>query len=169
MDQNRFTEKSLEALRAAQRLAAKLHHQQMDVEHLLLALLDQERGLAPSILNKAEVRRRCPQDRRCSANWRSCRASPAAAGEIGITSRLNRLLGKAEDEAKKLKDEYVSVEHLLLAMLDDTGAGRQDPQGIRRQPRPLHAALQAGARPPARHLAESRGDLRSRSKNMAAT
>ena len=55
MDQNRFTEKSLEALSAAQRLAAKLNHQQMDVEHLLLSLLDQERGLAGSILTKAEV------------------------------------------------------------------------------------------------------------------
>ena len=55
MDQNRFTEKSLEALSAAQRLAAKLNHQQMDVEHLLLSLLDQERGLASSLLNKAEI------------------------------------------------------------------------------------------------------------------
>ena len=55
MDPNRFTEKSLEALQAANRLAAKLSHQQMDVEHLLLALLDQERGLASSLLNKAEV------------------------------------------------------------------------------------------------------------------
>ena len=55
MNQDRFTEKSLEALQAAQRLAAKFNHQQMDVEHLLLALLDQEHGLASSILNKAEV------------------------------------------------------------------------------------------------------------------
>ena len=52
MDQDRLTEKSLEALQAAQRLAAKLNHQQMDVEHLLLALLDQEHGLAPAIFAK---------------------------------------------------------------------------------------------------------------------
>src|SRR5258705_6275352 len=44
------------------------------------------------------------------------------SGDVGISSRLNRLLGQAEDEAKKLKDEYISVEHLLLAMLDDSGA-----------------------------------------------
>ncbi len=55
MNQDQFTEKSLEALGSAQKLAAKFHHQQMDVEHLLLALLDQERGLAGSILTKAEV------------------------------------------------------------------------------------------------------------------
>src|ERR1700722_3204188 len=55
MNQDQYTQKSLEALSAAQKLAAKFHHQQMDVEHLLLALLDQERGLAGSILTKAEV------------------------------------------------------------------------------------------------------------------
>ena len=55
MDQNHFTEKSLEALASAQRLAAKLGQQQMDVEHFLMALLDQERGLASAILAKAEV------------------------------------------------------------------------------------------------------------------
>ena len=55
MDSNRFTEKSQEALNTAHRLAARLGHQQMDVEHLLLALLEQERGLATSVLTKAGV------------------------------------------------------------------------------------------------------------------
>ena len=53
--ENRLTEKSMEALQAAQRLTAKSNHQQLDVEHLLLSLLEQERGLAPSMLRKAEV------------------------------------------------------------------------------------------------------------------
>ncbi|MCI0377294.1 MAG: ATP-dependent chaperone ClpB [Gemmataceae bacterium] len=120
MDQNRFTEKSLEALSSAQRLAAKLGHQQMDVEHLLLAMLDQERGLAGSILNKAEV----PVDGLKLKVHRELEKLPrvsGGAGEVGITGRLNRLLGQAEDEARKLKDEYVSVEHFLLAMCDDAG------------------------------------------------
>ncbi len=120
MDQNRFTEKSLEALSAAQRLAGKLGQQQMDVEHLLLALLDQERGLAASILNKAEV----PVEGLKVKLHRELEKLPrisGGAGDIGITQRLNRLLGQAEDEAKKMKDDYVSVEHFLLAMLDDGG------------------------------------------------
>ncbi|HZZ81039.1 MAG TPA: ATP-dependent chaperone ClpB [Gemmataceae bacterium] len=121
MDQNRFTEKSLEALQAAQRLAAKFNHQQIDVEHVLLALLDQERGLASSILAKAEV----AVDAVKIALQRELEKLPRVTGgndNIGITSRLNRVLGAAEDEAKKMKDDYVSVEHLLLAMLDDGGA-----------------------------------------------
>src|SRR3954454_2675181 len=124
MDQNRFTEKSLEALSAAQRLASKLNHQQMDVEHLLLALLDQERGLATSILNKADI----PVDGLKLKVHRELEKLPrvtGGAGGGGMTGRLNRLLGQAETEAKQLKDEYMSVEHLLLAMTDDGGiAGR---------------------------------------------
>ncbi len=120
MDPNRFTEKSLEALQAANRLAAKMNHQQMDVEHLLLALLDQERGLTASLLAKAEV----SVDAVKIKVHRELEKLPrvtGGSGDVGMTSRLNRLLGQAEEEAKKLKDEYVSVEHLLLAMLDDSG------------------------------------------------
>ncbi len=121
MDQNRFTEKSLEALSAAQRLAAKFQNQQMEVEHLLMALLDQERGLASSILNKAEV----SVDALKIKVQRELEKLPRVSGDsgnVGISSRLNRLLGSAEDEARKMKDEYVSVEHLLLPMCDDQGA-----------------------------------------------
>src|SRR6266550_1526351 len=117
MDQNRFTEKSLEAFSAAQRLAAKLSQQQMDVEHLLLALLDQERGLASSILNKADI----PVDGLKLKVDRELDKLPrvtGGSGDVGMTSRLNRLIGQAENEAQKLKDEYVSVEHFLLAMTE---------------------------------------------------
>src|SRR5207244_2471806 len=97
------------------------HHQQMDVEHLLLALLDQERGLAGSILAKAEV----PVDGLKIKVQRELERMPrvtgASGGSVGMTSRVNRVIGVAEDEAKKMKDDYVSVEHLLLAMLDDSG------------------------------------------------
>jgi len=120
MDQNRFTEKSQEALSAAHRLAAKLDHQQMDVEHLLLALLDQERGLASAIFNKVEI----PLEALKLKVHRELEKLPrvtGGGGEIGITPRLNRLLGQAEDEAKKLKDDFISVEHFLLALCDDSG------------------------------------------------
>jgi ATP-dependent Clp protease ATP-binding subunit ClpB len=123
MNQEQFTEKSLEALGSAQKLAAKFHHQQMDVEHLLLALLDQDRGLASSILTKAEV----PVDglkimvQRELEKLPRVTGSGASAGGIGMTARLSRLIGQAEDEAKKLKDDYVSVEHFLLALTGDGG------------------------------------------------
>jgi ATP-dependent Clp protease ATP-binding subunit ClpB len=122
MDMNRFTEKSQEALQSAQRLAAKLNHQQIDVEHLLLALLDQERGLAPGLLAKAEVPVEALKLRLHRELEKLPRVTGSTGDNIGITGRLNRLLGQAEEEAKQLKDDYVSVEHLLLPMCDDTGA-----------------------------------------------
>jgi ATP-dependent Clp protease ATP-binding subunit ClpB len=120
VDQNRFTEKSLEGLSAAQRLAGKFQHQQMDVEHLLLALLDQERGLVPALLNKAEIAVE-PLKLRVQRELEKLPRVTGGGGDIGITSRLNRVLGQAEDEAKQLKDDYVSVEHLLLATVHDSG------------------------------------------------
>ncbi len=161
MDMNRFTEKSQEALQGAQRLAARLNHQQIDVEHLLLALLDQERGLASAMLAKAEI----PVDAVKLRVHRELEKLPRVTGtsddNIGITGRLNRLLGKAEDEAKSLKDDFVSVEHLLLAMCDDTGHRRQGLQGIRRHPRTPDQRPQRSPRQPTGHHAKPRGHLRS--------
>jgi ATP-dependent Clp protease ATP-binding subunit ClpB len=124
MDMNRFTEKAQEALAAAQRQAVRFSHQQVDVEHLLLALLEQEQGLATPIFQKAgasgdRLKRRVEQELE-----RLPRVSGTAGGpeQVYVTGRLNRLLTQAEDEAKRLKDEYVSVKHLLLAMTDDGGA-----------------------------------------------
>jgi ATP-dependent Clp protease ATP-binding subunit ClpB len=158
MDQNKFTEKSLEALSAAQRLAAKFHHQQVDVEHLLLALLDQERGLAGSILTRAEV----PVDALKIKVQRELeklpRVSGSSADNIGITSRLNRLLALAEEEAKKMGDEYTSVEHFLLALTEDQGpAGR-----ILKELAATRARLQSA-------LKEVRGHQRVTTPNPEAT
>ena len=128
MDINRLTEKAQEALRAAQSEATRLGHQQIDVEHLLLALLDQEGGLTKSILDKTGVDSELVRRRVEEALARLPKVSSGSGGpgEVYITARLNRLLVQAEDEAKQLKDEYVSVEHLLLAMVDDKSgdAGR---------------------------------------------
>ena len=126
MDINRLTEKAQEALRAAQSEATRLGHQQIDVEHLLLALLDQEQGLARSILEKTGVDPDLVRQRVQAELDRLPKVSSSTGGEVYITSRLNRLLVQAEDEAKQLKDEYVSIEHILLAMVDDRSgaAGR---------------------------------------------
>ena len=126
MDINRLTEKAQEALRAAQGQAIRLGHQQVDVEHLLLALLDQEGGLATSILDKAGVDAEIVRGHVEAelARLPKVSSTTGGAGDVYITGRLNRLLVQAEDEARALKDEYVSVEHLLLAMIDDkAGAG----------------------------------------------
>ncbi len=124
MDINRFTESVQQALGAAQSKAARYGNQQVDAEHLLASLLEQERGLAVSILNKAEINVDALKQRVEQELQRLPKVSgPAGApDQIYITGRLNRLLAHAEDEAKKLKDDYVSVEHLLLATTDDIGA-----------------------------------------------
>jgi ATP-dependent Clp protease ATP-binding subunit ClpB len=127
MDINRFTEKAREALSAAQAEAIRRSHQQIEVEHLLAALLAQERGLAPAILQRAgldvaRLQRRVDQE---LARLPRVTTPAGPPDQLYLTGRLNRLLVQAEDEAKQLKDEYLSVEHLLLAMLDDGGpAGR---------------------------------------------
>ncbi len=123
MDINRFTESVQQSLSAAQSKAARYGNQQVDVEHLLASLLEQERGLAISILNKTEINADALKQRVEQELQRLPKVSgPAGApDQIYVTGRLNRLSREAEDEAKKLKDDYVSVEHLLLAMTDDMG------------------------------------------------
>jgi len=124
MDFNRLTEKSQEAIRQAQSLAVRHGNQQVDVEHLLAALLEQEGGLAPSILLRADVpvaalHRRLMQD---IDKLPKVSGGGAPADQVYVTGRLSRLFTEAEDEAKRLKDEYVSIEHLLLAIASDNGA-----------------------------------------------
>ena len=127
MDFNRFTEKVQEALRGAQSVALRLSHQQVDVEHLLVSLLNQDQGLAQNVLRKAglnpeQLRRRVEQELEKLPKVTSPSGPP---DQIYVTTRLTKLFADAEQEAKRLKDDYLSVEHLLLAMKDDTGlAGR---------------------------------------------
>jgi ATP-dependent Clp protease ATP-binding subunit ClpB len=129
MDFNRFTEKLQEAVRAAQAKAVRYGNQQIDVEHLLLALLEQTGGLASSILTRAGVNVEALAQKLIAEIERLPKVSGTAAGvdQIYVTPRLNKLLTAAEDEAAKLKDEYISVEHVLLAAVDvkDLGVTRE--------------------------------------------
>jgi ATP-dependent Clp protease ATP-binding subunit ClpB len=129
MDTNKLTQKSQEALQSAQTKALRFGHQEVDVEHLLLALLEQPEGLVPRLLARMDV----PGSQLATEVERELTRRPsvsgpgAEAGKVYITQRLQKLFVTAEDEAKRLKDEYVSVEHLVLAMLDEgsgTVAGR---------------------------------------------
>src|SRR5947209_5154416 len=137
MDPNRLTEKAQEALRSAQSTAVRMGHQQIDVEHLLSALLDQEQGLVPAVLNKADVSPEALKVRVQQELERLPRISGqgGAPDQFYVSGRFNALMTRAEDEAKRFKDEYVSVEHLLLAMTDDGGpAGRMLKEfGVTRQ------------------------------------
>ncbi|MBI3782536.1 MAG: AAA family ATPase, partial [Deltaproteobacteria bacterium] len=143
MDLNRLTEKSHEALRQAQSLATRRNHQGVDVEHLLTALLEPRDGLAAAIIeaagaNVATLRERLQNE----LNRLPQVSGPSGAPEqIYITQRLSKLLTRAEDEAAALKDQYVSIEHLLLAASEDSSCAKlfQD-LGLRRET--LMAALQ---------------------------
>jgi ATP-dependent Clp protease ATP-binding subunit ClpB len=121
MDFNRFTEKLQEGFRAAQSLAAARGQQQLEVEHLLLALIEQEGGLAQSILLKSGANVEAVHRRLIQDLDRLPRVSGSAAGidQIYVSSKLQALLNRAETEAKRLKDEYISVEHVLLAATDE--------------------------------------------------
>jgi len=124
MNANRFTEKLQEAIGSAQSAAVSAHHQAVDVEHLAAALIADEEGLAASILklagaDLAQVRSRLADELR---KIPTVTGSGSDAGQTYITQRLNRVLARAEQEAGKLKDEYVSIEHVLIAMLDESGA-----------------------------------------------
>src|SRR5437899_2186263 len=161
MDLNRFTEKMQEALQSAQSRPIRRSHQQLDVEHLLAALLEQESGLAGAILAKAGASAELLGQRLEQELDRMPKVTgPTGAppDQIYVTGRLNRVLTLAEDEAKKLKDEYVSVEHVLLAITEDKGpAGRLLAQmGVTRE-----KLMQA--------LREVRGSQRVTSQNPEST
>jgi ATP-dependent Clp protease ATP-binding subunit ClpB len=124
-----MTQKSQEALRDAQTKALRFGHTEVDGEHLLLALLDAAEGIVPRLLAqsgaapdriKAEIEAELSRRPRVSGPG-------AAPGQVFVTQRLSRLLDSAEREAKRLKDEYVSVEHLVMALLEEgteTATGR---------------------------------------------
>ena len=116
----KLTQKTQEAIQSAQQTALRYSHQAVDVPHLLHALLTQENGLVPSILEKAGANAVTVIAAVESALDRMPRVSgqSAESGKIYVSQEFQTLMVKAEDHARRLKDEYVSVEHLLLAMLD---------------------------------------------------
>src|SRR5205809_1309725 len=119
---DRLTIKAQEALAEAQKLAEKAGHQQLDVEHLALALVRQREGLTQSLLNKlgadpAVLARELEQELK-----KIPQVSGSGAGQVTITARLNEVFSAAEQEAERFKDEYLSTEHLLLAIAEAGGA-----------------------------------------------
>jgi ATP-dependent Clp protease ATP-binding subunit ClpB len=123
MDMNRMTIKLQEALQTASSHAARRNHQGIDVEHLLLAFVEQDGGLAFSLLEQAglsvpSVRQAVEQ---ALAKLPQVQGAGASPGQLHIASRLNQVMVKAEDEQRALKDDYLSVEHVILAMVQEGG------------------------------------------------
>ena len=120
MDLNKFTEQAGAAIASAQTEAVRLGNQAVDVEHLFYGLITQENGLIPRLFERLKVSLDLAQTKTQAALERLPKISGSGAtGQVGITHRLNQLLVRAQDEAKKLKDDYVSVEHLVLAMFGE--------------------------------------------------
>src|SRR2546428_7502119 len=141
---DRMTIKAQEALAEAQKLAEKAGHQQLDVEHLALALVLQREGLTQSLLNKLGA----DPDVLARALEQELKKIPqvsgsGATGVAGITPRLRDVFSAADQEAERFKDEYLSTEHLLLAIVDagGTAAGVFKRQGVSKDR--LYAALTA--------------------------
>jgi len=129
MDPSRLTQKSQEALHDAQTKALRFGHTEVDGEHLLLALVDQPDGIVPRLLTQAgaDVDRLRPALEAELSRRPRVTGPGVSPGQISVTQRLGRLLDDAEQEAQRLKDDYVSVEHLVLALLDEgqgAAAGR---------------------------------------------
>ncbi|HWT05384.1 MAG TPA: Clp protease N-terminal domain-containing protein, partial [Xanthomonadales bacterium] len=118
MNVERMTQRVQEALDQAYQRALREHHTQTTVEHVLAALLEQENGIVPAVLQHAGTDPRAIARGVDEELRRQPRATGAGAdtAHVTVAPELSRLLAKADDEAKSLKDDYVSVEHLLLAM-----------------------------------------------------
>ncbi len=114
MNIQKFTQKSVEAINACEKLAYDYGNQEIEQEHLLVALMQQEDGLIPKLIEKMDIQRQHFEDnalRKLEARVK------VSGGQIYVGQNLNNVLIHAEDEAKQMGDEYVSVEHLFLALL----------------------------------------------------
>ncbi len=118
---DRFTERAQEAAQRAAEIIQRYGHNQIDTEHLLLALIEQPQGVIPQILEFLKVDANALAERLDYILRTSPKASifGGGAGQIFITPRVKRVIDLANEEASKLKDEYISTEHLFLAILSE--------------------------------------------------
>src|SRR5450759_4117153 len=118
---DKFTLKVQEAIQEAQTLASSSGHQSIEPEHLLVSFLKQEDGIAGAILNKLGTQPRQIEKELISYLERQPRVEGAASGQAYLSERLNKIFDKALTEAARLKDEYVSAEHVLIAAAEEKG------------------------------------------------
>src|SRR5258708_5840907 len=119
---DRFTERAQDAAARAYEILQRYGHNQVDTEHILLALLEQPEGVIPQILDKMNVDQEAMRYKLDEV----LKASPKAAiygggtGQVFMTPRVKRVIDLAQEEANRLKDEYISTEHIFLAILSET-------------------------------------------------
>lgn len=114
MNIQKFTQKSMEAVQDCEKLAYEYGNQEIEQEHLLVALLQQEDGLIPQMIEKMEIQLEHFKE---NATRRLEARTKVSGGQVFVGKDLNQVLIHAEDEAKAMGDEYVSVEHLFLALI----------------------------------------------------
>ena len=120
MNLNQFTQKSVEAVQAAQQMASARQNQQIEQEHLLLALLEQKEGLIPQLMQKAGVEPAALRQKLTAAVERLPQVSGSGAGQMYLSRDLEQALNEAEKIAREMHDEYTSVEHLMLGLFETT-------------------------------------------------
>ena len=123
---DRFTERAQDAAMRAYEILQRFHHSQADTEHLFLALLEQTDGLIPQILESLGVEPDAIHERvervlEDSPKSRGPDMGPMAVGQVYITPRLKRVLDHSNEEANRLNDEYISTEHIFLAICSERG------------------------------------------------
>ena len=118
MNLDRFTNKAQEAITGSRTVLTRYGHSQVTPEHLLLAMMEQKDGLAPKIVEKLDVRPERIVDAldRYLQNQPKGSAVSTAKDEIHVSTKLMQILEAAEKEAERLKDQFISIEHLLIAL-----------------------------------------------------
>lgn len=117
MNFDKYTQKSLEAVQSAQKIAAQYGNQTLMPEHLFSALLGQDGGLAPELMNKCGANPQMLQQEVTALISRFPKVSGATADRVYASQGLTRVFAEAESLAGKMQDEYTSVEHLLYGIL----------------------------------------------------
>ncbi len=118
---DKLTLKAQEAVQSSQHSAEKLGHQQIEPEHMLKALVEQKEGAIPPLLARIGVNRDSLEKQAAEALEKIPRVSGSGYGQAYISPRLKAVLEQAFTEAEQMKDEYISLEHILLAISDEKG------------------------------------------------
>ena len=116
MNINKFTQKSMQAVQDCEKLAYQYGNQEIDQEHLIVALLHQEDSLFAKLITKMDIQLEYFENRAVQTLEKKVKVS-GGNGQLYVSNALNKVLVSAEDEAKAMGDEYVSVEHLVLSLI----------------------------------------------------
>ncbi|HEY9695727.1 MAG TPA: ATP-dependent chaperone ClpB [Trichocoleus sp.] len=140
-DPSKFTEKAWEAIVKSQDVARRFRHQQLEVEHVMLALLEQDGSVATTIFTKAGIDP--AKLKQQIESFASRQPKVASDGQLYLGQGLDVLLDKAEVARKALQDEYISVEHLLTALAEDDRMGRRLLRSFGVEPKQIEGAVKA--------------------------